>query len=310
MRSGRRSAVATSPSQSPASWSRRPARRSGRSARRPPGRWSRSPRACRAARRRRRRRRRSCSSIASTGSASSASRSGIVAEDLDLDRLGVALEIAEHVLQQLHELDVDERRRLVEAFAQVADDRLGRSLARATRLQADEDVARVLRGREQAQLGSGAARVGGDLGRLLRRPARSPEPGGRSRRARCRPASRSRRRTRPRPRREGSRCRPGMASSDGPAASRTATARRPAAGGAPSEQPAVDAIEPAVRPRRTAMVAAPPTAPITGTRLIDQTPATAAPRPTGSATARGRTVPARRTAGRAARTPPPWSASS
>ena len=37
---------------------------------------------------------------------------GIVAEDLHFDRLGVAFEVAQHVLQQLHELDVDERRRL------------------------------------------------------------------------------------------------------------------------------------------------------------------------------------------------------
>ena len=37
---------------------------------------------------------------------------GIVAEDLHLDRFGIAFEIAEHVLQQLHELDLDERRGL------------------------------------------------------------------------------------------------------------------------------------------------------------------------------------------------------
>jgi hypothetical protein len=48
--------------------------------------------------------------IASTGSAQRGEAIGIVAEDLDLDRLGVAFEIAQHVLQQLDELDLDERR--------------------------------------------------------------------------------------------------------------------------------------------------------------------------------------------------------
>ena len=39
----------------------------------------------------------------------------IVAEDFDFDRLGVAFEVAEHVLQQLDEFDVDERRDIVHA---------------------------------------------------------------------------------------------------------------------------------------------------------------------------------------------------
>ena len=54
--------------------------------------------------------------ISSTGLGQLREAIGIVAEDLHLDRLGIAFEVAEHVLQQLNELDVDERRRLVRPF--------------------------------------------------------------------------------------------------------------------------------------------------------------------------------------------------
>ena len=77
---------------------------------------------------------------------------GIVAEDLHLDRLRIAFEVAEHVLQQLDELDLDERGGLVDAFAHVADDFLRRTTPLTSRLEAHEDVAGVLRGREQTKL--------------------------------------------------------------------------------------------------------------------------------------------------------------
>ena len=121
---------ATSPSQSPAIWSRHLLHGQAVARRPPPDRSSTSPRDCRAARRRRRRRRRPCSSIVLDRLGELRQAFGIVAEDLHLDRLGAALEVAEHVLQQLHELDVDERRRLVHALAQVVDDLLGRSRSR------------------------------------------------------------------------------------------------------------------------------------------------------------------------------------
>ena len=59
-------------------------------------------------------------SISSTGSAICSSTLRIVAEDLDFDRRRAAFEIAEHVLQQLHELDLGERRRLLQLRPQVA----------------------------------------------------------------------------------------------------------------------------------------------------------------------------------------------
>ena len=90
----------------------------------------------------------------------------IVAEDLDLDRLRVALEIAEHVLQQLDELDLRVRHRRRQRVAQVGDDFFGGPAALAARLQPHQDVAAVLLRREHAELRSGAARVAGDLGRL------------------------------------------------------------------------------------------------------------------------------------------------
>ena len=54
----------------------------------------------------------SCSSSSSTGSASSASRSGSSPKILTSIGVGTALEVAEHVLQELDELDLRERARL------------------------------------------------------------------------------------------------------------------------------------------------------------------------------------------------------
>jgi hypothetical protein len=76
----------------------------------------------------------------------------IVAEDLHFDRLGVALEIAEHILQELDELDVDERDGLVQLVAHLADDRVGGSAPLTAPLQPYQDVAGVLSGGEQPKL--------------------------------------------------------------------------------------------------------------------------------------------------------------
>ena len=73
------------------------------------------------------------SSISSTGSASVSSTLGVVAEDLHLDRRRAALEVAEHVLQQLDELDLGQRRRLLQLRPHVGDDLLRRSRSRSPR---------------------------------------------------------------------------------------------------------------------------------------------------------------------------------
>ena len=57
----------------------------------------------------------------------------IVAEDLDFDRVGIAFEIAEHVLQQLDELDLGVRHRLRQLVAQVVDDLVGAIESRSPR---------------------------------------------------------------------------------------------------------------------------------------------------------------------------------
>ena len=82
---------------------------------------------------------------------------GILAEQLDDDRLGRAGEIADHVLQELRELDVQHRLRLRDFGAHVGDHFFAAALAVA--LQLDGDVAGVGFGhRRQAQLQAGAAR--------------------------------------------------------------------------------------------------------------------------------------------------------
>ena len=80
----------------------------------------------------------------------------IVAEDLHFNGLGVAFEVAEHVLQELHELDVDERHRLVHLVADLVDDFFGRPAALVPGLEAYENVAGVLCGRKQTELRSRA----------------------------------------------------------------------------------------------------------------------------------------------------------
>ena len=169
------------------------ARRSARTGRRPPDRSSRSLRDCRC-----------CmpttsttpsifSSISSTGSASVCERAGVVAEDLHFDRRRRRLR---------------DRRACPAAAARTRSPRaapprcsfgrrslmivFGGAVALAARLEPHQDVAGVLRGREQAELRSGAARIRRDFRRvrddLLHRPHL---PIGFAR-ARCRPASGSR----------------------------------------------------------------------------------------------------------------------
>ena len=58
--------------------------------------------------------------------------SGVVAEDLHLDGGGRAFEVAQHVLQQLHEFDVEPGRLVMELVAQGVDDLVCRSLARGS----------------------------------------------------------------------------------------------------------------------------------------------------------------------------------
>src|SRR5207245_1739498 len=78
-------------------------------------------------------------------------------EQFDLDRLRVAGQVVDHVRQNLYELDTHPRDRGGDFLAHVVDDR--KDVARPTTgwLQARDDVARVLRRREQPQLGAGAA---------------------------------------------------------------------------------------------------------------------------------------------------------
>ena len=127
------------------------------------------------------------SSFGSISSDRSLERVLIVAEDLDFDRRRRAFEVAEHVLQQLHELDLGVGHGLAELVAQAVDDLVGRLAPLAPRLQADEDVAVVLLRREQAQLRSGAADEGRDVGRLVE-DVLDLRSRGRCLRAPCRPA--------------------------------------------------------------------------------------------------------------------------
>src|SRR4029078_5371996 len=81
----------------------------------------------------------------------------IVAEYLDFNRRRRTLEIAEHVLQQLGELDFSERRRFDQLGAHRGDDLFRRSVALTARLQSHENVARGLGRGEETQLRSGPA---------------------------------------------------------------------------------------------------------------------------------------------------------
>ena len=83
---------------------------------------------------------------------------GIIAKDLDLDGIGTAFEVAQHVLQQLDEFNLSVGRRLSELAAKRLDDLIGGMFARAARLEPHDDVARVLLRGEQSQFRSGPSR--------------------------------------------------------------------------------------------------------------------------------------------------------
>ncbi len=92
-----------------------------------------------------------------TRGAHSRSRRGIGREQLDLHRLGRVRQIADHVLQNLHELDLDGRLFTRDTFAELRDDFVDVTAALA--LQLDGNVAAVgLGDGGQAQLQAGAAR--------------------------------------------------------------------------------------------------------------------------------------------------------
>ena len=76
----------------------------------------------------------------------------VVAEDLHLDGFGIAFEIAEHVLQKLYELDINERCGLAYAVADVTDDFVGRAASLVARLETNHNVAGILGGREETEL--------------------------------------------------------------------------------------------------------------------------------------------------------------
>src|SRR5262249_39995845 len=81
-------------------------------------------------------------------------------ENLDLYRLRRALQVAQHVLEDLDELDVHARDLLGDLLAQVGDNLVHAALALRPGLQLDEDVALVLLSGEETQLGAGAAGEG------------------------------------------------------------------------------------------------------------------------------------------------------
>ncbi len=85
------------------------------------------------------------------------------AEDLDLDRLGHAREVADQVLQHLRELDMHAGNRSQNASAHVVHDLVDR--ARALLPEAHREVTAVRFGKEKSQLRAGAPRKRRDLGR-------------------------------------------------------------------------------------------------------------------------------------------------
>ena len=97
-------------------------------------------------------------SISSTWLAGPASTSGSSPKIFTSIGVGIAFEIAQHVLQQLDELDLGGGCRLRQLVAKIRDHLFRRAVALRARLESDEHVAAVLLGREQPQLGTGTAR--------------------------------------------------------------------------------------------------------------------------------------------------------
>src|SRR5437773_8918113 len=79
-----------------------------------------------------------------------------LAEQLDLHRLRRPGEIIDDVRQNLDELDMQARHRRIDGITYVVHDREDVPRAAARRSEPRGDVARVLCGREQAELGPGA----------------------------------------------------------------------------------------------------------------------------------------------------------
>jgi hypothetical protein len=92
-------------------------------------------------------------------------RARVAAEEVHLDRARVPGQIAEHVLKDLDELDLDLGRLDRDALAHLVDDVVDRAAVIAID-EAHHDVAGVLEGRgRRSHLGAGAAREGADLAR-------------------------------------------------------------------------------------------------------------------------------------------------
>jgi len=75
-------------------------------------------------------------------------------------RLGRTFQVAEHVLQNLDEFNVNTNHAFGDLASQIADHLVDVTLALGSRLEFNENIALVLGRREQAQLGTGAARIG------------------------------------------------------------------------------------------------------------------------------------------------------
>ena len=71
-------------------------------------------------------------------------RRQVVAEQLDLDRFRGAFEIAQHVLEDLHELDRHPRCFLFEPVAVAGDDLVDAPRPLAARLEPHQDIAAIL----------------------------------------------------------------------------------------------------------------------------------------------------------------------
>ena len=92
----------------------------------------------------------------------------VIAEQLDLDRLGHGGEVADHVFHQLGGLDLDARHPGFDPITDIGHHRL--YVAPMAGLQADEHVTGVGFGQPAAQLGAGAPRIGQDLRRVANDP--------------------------------------------------------------------------------------------------------------------------------------------
>ena len=82
----------------------------------------------------------------------------IIPEEFDFHRLGRTFEVANHVLQNLGELNNHAGGALLDLRAKIADHFARAAVALGARLHFHQNVAAILLGDKQAQLGSRAAR--------------------------------------------------------------------------------------------------------------------------------------------------------